>query len=346
MHPRQRGLRRAPPTPTTSGPTTRRTTRRRARRTPSTRSASPAKWGQITVTPTGEDNRARVIGIAPASRGAVARRDPRRRRRRVTAVPAGARSTRSSRHRATRRYAVRMRMCNEKAAEVGCSISDPKAVQTYGPLTAASTRSPAVNGVNVTWVFSGTSNGDAAILGVSVEGGAPQVFPRAPGSLLGSPDGRRRDYSTATTSGPPLRRQPRRPGRVRGEGQAGPARHRHPASHKGAACTDGTATRHDCKRRLLRRLPPTRGPMCGLDFIHGDRWAGDFSCASPSTRGILAPRREDIARRRDGRRPDRLVLRHPGGRHVSDAPVTTAYKSLPTSLAITSTTPPNDQGAP
>ena len=148
----------------------------------------PAAWAPITVTPTGVDNQARVTGTAPQSRGSVSRAA-------IlvdggvaweAAVPAGAIinelvNTPSN----STAYPVQMRLCNEKAATVGCSFSDPKAVQTYGPLVNQLNPVTAqVDGLNVTWTISGTSNGDAAFVGVSIDGGAEQAFPQGgPGAF-------------------------------------------------------------------------------------------------------------------------------------------------------------------
>ena len=60
-------------------------------------------------------------------------------------------------------YPVQLRMCNENAAAVGCSHSDVKTVQSYGPLRDEHLNpvTSVVEGRNVTWTISGTSNGDA-----------------------------------------------------------------------------------------------------------------------------------------------------------------------------------------
>jgi hypothetical protein len=87
-------------------------------------------------------------------------------------------------------------MCNESAAKVGCSYSDPKPVQSYGPLRSEHLNQPtaSVDGLNVTWTISGTSNGEAAIVALSVDGGVEDIVAQ------GSP-GPFSFTKTVTTSG-------------------------------------------------------------------------------------------------------------------------------------------------
>jgi hypothetical protein len=140
----------------------------------------PANWGPITVTPTGVDNQARVTGTAPESRGELARA--------AIIVGGGVAWENSVAPGAiinelvrtpgnTAAYPVMMRMCNENAAEVGCSTSEPKTVQTYGPLRDGHLNQVGshVDGLAVTWTISGTSNGDPAVVGITIDGGAEEV---------------------------------------------------------------------------------------------------------------------------------------------------------------------------
>ena len=143
----------------------------------------PDPWGDFTVQATGEDNRVRVIGSAPASRGKQSRAAIIIGNDQVVWELAVATGTPINEVVSTpgndQPYAVRLRMCNEKAAEVGCSVSEAKAVQTYGPLQAVHLNQPtaSVDGRTVTWAVSGTANGDAALVGISIDGGAEQVTP-------------------------------------------------------------------------------------------------------------------------------------------------------------------------
>ena len=98
-------------------------------------------------------------------------------------------------------YPVRMRMCNEHVAEVGCSYSEPKAVQTYGPLRDSYIYAitSQVDGLNVTWNISGTSNGDAAVVGISIDGGAEEhVALGSPGDFSFTRTVAVADYNTRT----------------------------------------------------------------------------------------------------------------------------------------------------
>ncbi len=144
----------------------------------------PANWGPFTATPTGVDNQVQVTGTAPESRGNLAQA--------AIIVGGGVVWERAVTPGAiinelvstpgnNAPYSVQMRMCNEHAARVGCSTSEPKSVQTYGPLTRAHLNdvSPSVNGLTVTWTISGTSNGDAAAVGIKVDGGVEQVRPQS-----------------------------------------------------------------------------------------------------------------------------------------------------------------------
>lgn len=164
----------------------------------------PANWGAITVTPTGVDGQARVTGTAPESRGDVAR----------AAILVGGgvawennvapgqiiNELVNTGGNATA-YPVQMRMCNEFAAKVGCSTSEQKVVQTYGPLRPEHINEPTavVNGLTVTWTISGTSNGDAARVGVSIDGGAEEVTAQGgPGTFQFTKTVTVSDYNTRT----------------------------------------------------------------------------------------------------------------------------------------------------
>ncbi|WP_246210628.1 fibronectin type III domain-containing protein [Nocardioides piscis] len=141
----------------------------------------PRSWGAWQAFPTGSDNQARVTATAPDSRGKTSR----------AAILVGGQvvweadvsegvainevvSTPSN----AMEYPVQLRMCNENAP-TGCTVSaDAKSIQTYGPLRTEHLNpvSAQVNGLQVTWTISGTSNGDAALLGVRTDNGAEEVI--------------------------------------------------------------------------------------------------------------------------------------------------------------------------
>lgn len=164
----------------------------------------PANWGPISVTPTGVDGEARVTGTAPESRGDLARA--------AILVGSGVVWENSVAPGAIinelvrtggndTAYPVVMRMCNEFAAKVGCSTSEQKVVQTYGPLRPEHLNEPTavVDGLTVTWNISGTSNGDAALIGISIDGGAEEVTALgAPGAFQFTKTVTVADYNTRT----------------------------------------------------------------------------------------------------------------------------------------------------
>ena len=140
----------------------------------------PAPWGAWSVGPTGADQQLRVSATAPDSRGdkSIATILVGGQPVWENSVAAGAvinevvpTSTNEGPHQ------VQLRMCNESAADGGCSLSDARTAQSYGPLRSSHLRQPtaSVNGLNVVWTISGTSNGDAAIAGVSINGGPEEA---------------------------------------------------------------------------------------------------------------------------------------------------------------------------
>lgn len=140
----------------------------------------PANWEAISLTPTGADAQARVSATAPQPRGEKALAailvagqvvweevvTPGAGINEVIPTPGNSAPV-----------SVQLRMCNENVAKVGCSYSETKAVQTYGPLRSNHLNQPSasVNGLNVTWTISGSSNGDAAIVGVRIDGGVEET---------------------------------------------------------------------------------------------------------------------------------------------------------------------------
>ena len=150
----------------------------------------PANWGPISVTPTGVDGEARVTGTAPESRGDQSRA--------AILIGGGVAWENNVAPGAVinelvrtgsndTAYPVVMRMCNEFAAKVGCSTSEQAVVQTYGSLRPEHLNDPTavVDGLNVTWTITGTSNGDAALIAISIDGGAEEVVaaPGGPGAF-------------------------------------------------------------------------------------------------------------------------------------------------------------------
>ncbi len=83
-------------------------------------------------------------------------------------------------------FAVALRVCNENAARGGCTDSEPQRVQTYGPLgdRHITSVSPNVNGRQVSWTISGTSNGDPVVIEYQVPNEPLRRFrPEGPGAF-------------------------------------------------------------------------------------------------------------------------------------------------------------------
>ncbi|WP_159081367.1 fibronectin type III domain-containing protein [Nocardioides sediminis] len=140
----------------------------------------PAAWGAWAVAPTGADQQLRVTATAPDSRGAQS----------IASILVGGQVVWTNSVKAGAGISevvptstneapaqVQLRMCNEFASQGGCSYSDAKTAQSYGPLRSNHLNQPtaSVNGLNVVWTISGTSNGDAAIAGVSIDGGPEEA---------------------------------------------------------------------------------------------------------------------------------------------------------------------------
>ncbi|MCW2833011.1 MAG: hypothetical protein JWN68_964 [Nocardioides sp.] len=165
----------------------------------------PANWGAWSLGSTGQDSQLQVVATAPEPRGEVAR----------AAILVGGQvvwelalrpgaiinemvSTPSN----EAVYPVQLRMCNEHAARVGCSFSDVKSVQSYGPLRSSHLNplTASVSGLTVTWTISGTSNGDPASVGISIDGGIEEVRPQsATGAFSFTHTVTVADYNTPTT---------------------------------------------------------------------------------------------------------------------------------------------------
>ncbi len=139
----------------------------------------PAQWGTWTQAATGNDQEIQLQYTVPDSRGTtsrveilvnglVARSFNNQTGSTVTRVPTPGNE---------RAYPVQLRVCNEKAP-AGCTVSSQQNAQSYGPLGGRLNEIglAGINGKNVTWTITGTSNGDPAQLGVRINGGAEQVI--------------------------------------------------------------------------------------------------------------------------------------------------------------------------
>ncbi|WP_310526193.1 fibronectin type III domain-containing protein [Nocardioides sp.] len=263
----------------------------------------PAPWGQITAAPTGADGQARVTGITPESRGQESRVailvagqvawelvvKPRAIINEVVNVPGNSTA-----------YPVTMRLCNEFAAKVGCSYSDPKSVQTYGPLeNHLNPVTSQVDGLSVTWTISGTSNGDPALVAISIDGGAEQVVGQGtPGEFSLTRTVTVADYNTGTSIRVRLfddNPAGRREAVVTGQVESGDPPPPTMTLFKGAACSDdGVADPPDCQRGVPYVTDPACGaPTCARLSFTTSGWTQDFSCrVSQSTTPFVGERQD------------------------------------------------------
>lgn len=140
----------------------------------------PAAWGAFSVGATGNSQEVEVSYTVPDSRGTDSKVDifvngspvrsfPQQRGQNTVRVPTPGNE---------QAYPVQLRVCNEDAP-VGCTLSGQQNAQSYGRLDGQldDIGQPNVNGLDMTWVFTGSSNGNAAELVVVINGSAPQVFP-------------------------------------------------------------------------------------------------------------------------------------------------------------------------
>ncbi|KRF35221.1 Ig-like domain-containing protein [Nocardioides sp. Soil805] len=162
----------------------------------------PANWGSWTVAPTGADQQVRVDAVAPDPRGKTAR----------AAILVGgvvawegnvaagqAISQVVSTQGNGTPYQVQLRLCNEFAAQRGCSTSDTKTVQSYGPLRSEHLGNPAVtsvSGKSIGFSVSGSGNGRPVRLSVSVVGPGNRVYLQTTRDLGATPFSE--DFSVAT----------------------------------------------------------------------------------------------------------------------------------------------------
>ena len=97
-------------------------------------------------------------------------------------------------------YAVSLRVCNENAARVGCRTATPKRCRpTDRWRRHTSTGQLPGRRTHVSWTISGTANGDAAVVGISIDGGAEQFVPQGGRRSFSFTQHRARfDYNTPT----------------------------------------------------------------------------------------------------------------------------------------------------
>ncbi|MDT0185546.1 fibronectin type III domain-containing protein [Microbacterium sp. ARD31] len=138
----------------------------------------PAAWGAFQVYGTGNNQEAEIQYTVPDARGATSKVDilvgglvqrqfPQQTGPNTIRFPVPSNE---------QPYPVQLRVCNENAP-AGCTLSGQQNVQTYGPLGGMldDVGAPTVNGKSLTWTITGSSNGDPAVLDISVDGRVAQT---------------------------------------------------------------------------------------------------------------------------------------------------------------------------
>ena len=144
----------------------------------------PAQWGDWTVTPNGRDNELVVRAVTPDPRAASGTVDilvDGRSADSFTAREGQAfeRIVRTSSNQVPAK--VELRLCNSAGTQTQCSDLQLQWAQSYGPLRDEHIQvlQPVADGKLIRWTIAGTSNGDAAILGVRLGNGAETAYPLA-----------------------------------------------------------------------------------------------------------------------------------------------------------------------
>ena len=253
----------------------------------------PASWGSWSVTATGQDTLVQVVATAPEPRGQVARAailvagqvarelnvSPGAIINEVVRTPGNESA-----------YPVQLRMCNENAARGGCTYSEVKSVQSYGPLRTSHLNqvTSQVNGRTVTWTISGTSNGDAALVGVSIDGGAEEVVAQgSPGGFSFTRSTTVDDYNKQTTirvrlfdDAPAGRGE----GAVYAQTESGDPPPPSIRVYRGTGCNDSDE-KPDASVPNCKNLPSdpdcssdTNAIACAKLHFETSGWTRDFSC--------------------------------------------------------------------
>ncbi|WP_374454892.1 Ig-like domain-containing protein [Nocardioides sp.] len=143
----------------------------------------PAAWGAFQAYATGNSQEAEIQYTVPDARGATSKVDilVGGLVQKTFAQQTGAHTERIPVPSNEQPYPIQLRVCNENAP-AGCTLSGQQNVQTYGRLDGmlADVGPAAVNGLNLTWTITGTSNGNPAELAISINGGAEDVIQLGP----------------------------------------------------------------------------------------------------------------------------------------------------------------------
>jgi hypothetical protein len=248
----------------------------------------PASWGSYTAVPTGNNQEVQLQYTVPDSRGTTSRVDIL-----VGGVVAkffnqqtGTNTTRVPVPSNEQPFQVQLRVCNEKAP-AGCTLSGPQNVQSYGPLSGMLNEISlaGVNGKDITWNITGTSNGDAAQLAIRIDGGAEQVVNLTGTGAFSQPiSTTTQDYKQNSTIEVTLRDAS--PG---GRGSA--YQRRTDASgdppapsltvRRGGSCNDGdTDSDNNCAKNVVQ--PVCDQASCGYVHYNVSGFLDDFRCSVSS----------------------------------------------------------------
>jgi hypothetical protein len=176
-------------------------------------------------------------------------------------------------------------MCNEFAAQGGCTSSDVKTTQTYGPLRSSHiySKTPVVEGKSISWIIEGTSNGDAAIIDFQAQGGPVQTIRlqsagafRIQTAPVATADYNERQSMAFTLyDDAPAGRGEFRDGATAESGDPPP-----PTLNlfKGTACSDNDDdAAPDCQSNIILD-PACDGPTCARLHFTTAGWTSNFSC--------------------------------------------------------------------
>ena len=230
--------------------------------------------------------------------------------------PQARRSPRSSPRRATaRRTRCSSGCATSSPRRAGCTSSDVKTTQTYGPLRSSHIYSttPVVEGKSIRWVIEGTSNGDAAIIDFQAEGGALQTI-RLPGpgafrietTPVATTDYNQRQSMAFTLyDDAPAGRGEFRDGATAESGDPPPPTLN---LYKGTACSDNDDdAAPDCQGNILD--PACDGPTCARLALHHRGLDQQLLVHDLAELHVGLPGREQVLRLLRRGQDDGLVLR-------------------------------------
>ena len=248
----------------------------------------PAQWGTWQSVATGNDQEVQLQYTVPDARGSTSKVEilVGGSVAKSFANQTGTNTTRVLVPNNEQSFAVQLRVCNEKAP-AGCTLSAQQSVQSYGPLAGRLNDIvvAAVNGRDITWNISGTSNGDAAQIAVRVDGGAEQVIDLNGAGTFSVPfSSAAAGYRQYVTIEVTLRDVS-----PAGRGTAAKVlttRSGEPpvpslAVSRGRLCNDGDAdTQNNCAQVSI--MPPCTSTSCGYVHYNVSGFLDDFRCTVSS----------------------------------------------------------------